>query len=228
MNAFSAATPVLEEGNASSKNVSKCPFAAAANSNSSAGRSEFVDNSRPDMCGEDATLYDQFGGDGKMSLFVEDFMEGIMADPELACHHQKFLDPDEMELLKEKLCSFFKYKLDGSKFYIGKPMPDVHRNLGISDEMFDQACVVFTTSLKKCKPKLKVMREFVKRIGGIRNEIVFPRVSDLQNVENDGSPSPSPGKEGSLFTWLGEEMGIRNIVDSMMEQANLNNCNLFM
>jgi len=28
------------------------------------------------------------------------------------------------------------------------------------------------------KPKLKVMREFVKRIGGIRNEICFPPVDD--------------------------------------------------
>jgi len=70
------------------------------------------------------------------------------------------------------------------------------------------------------------MREFVKRIGGIRNEIVFPRVGDQQKVVNDEFSSPD--KEKSLFACLGEEMGIRNIVDSMMEQANLNNLNLFL
>jgi hypothetical protein len=31
-----------------------------------------------------------FGGDAKMNLFVEDFMEGIMGDSELACYHEKF------------------------------------------------------------------------------------------------------------------------------------------
>ena len=55
-------------------------------------------------------------------------------------------------------------------------MPEVHKNLGISDEIFDKACQVFTTSLKKMKPKLKVMREFVARIGGLRPQICFPPV----------------------------------------------------
>lgn len=57
-------------------------------------------------------------------------------------------------------------------------MPEVHKNLGITDEVFDNACQIFTNSVKKMKPKLKVMREFVKRIGGIRNEICFPPVDD--------------------------------------------------
>ena len=57
-----------------------------------------------------------------------------------------------MELLKEKLCAYFKFKLDGARFYIGRPMPDVHKNLGITDEVFDMACAVFLTSLKKLNP----------------------------------------------------------------------------
>lgn len=52
----------------------------------------------------DLTLFEQLGGDEKMALFVEDFMEGIMGDGELACYHEKFQDPEEMEILKEKLC----------------------------------------------------------------------------------------------------------------------------
>lgn len=84
-----------------------------------------------------------------MAMFVEDFMEGIMGDPELACHHKQFQDPDAMEMLKSKLCAYFQWKLDGAKHYIGKPMPEVHKNLGISDEVFDSACEIFCTSLKK-------------------------------------------------------------------------------
>ena len=84
-----------------------------------------------------------------MNMFVNDFMEGIMGDPNLACHHAKFQDPYEMELLKEKLVQFFKWQLDGQKFYIGKSMPEVHKDLGITNEVFDMACEVFTTQLKK-------------------------------------------------------------------------------
>jgi len=74
-----------------------------------------------------------------------------------------------MEILQEKLCQYFKFKLDGSRYYIGKSMTEVHKNLGISDQVFDSACEIFTSSVKKMKPKLKVMREFVKRINGIRD-----------------------------------------------------------
>ena len=130
---------------------------------------------------DEKNLYQQFGGDRQMAIFVEDFMEGIMGDSELACYHQKFQDPEEMEMLKEKLICYFKWKLDGARFYIGKPMPDVHRNLGITDEVFDKACLIFTASLKKLKTKMGVMRPFVQRISGIRNEICFPPVD--QNEE---------------------------------------------
>ena len=61
-----------------------------------------------------------------------------------------------MEILKEKLCAYFKYKLDGSRFYIGRTMVEVHKNLGITDEMFDKMCQVFLDSLRKQKPKAKV------------------------------------------------------------------------
>ena len=37
--------------------------------------------------GYEGSLYDLFGGDPKMNLFVEDFMEGIMGDAELRCYH---------------------------------------------------------------------------------------------------------------------------------------------
>ena len=157
-----------------------------------------------------------------MAIFVEDFMEGIMGDSELACYHQKFQDPEEMEMLKEKLVCYFKYKLDGARFYIGKPMADVHRTLGISDEVFDKACLIFTASLKKLKTKMDVMRPFVQRISGIRNEICFPPINDDEEVTYDTKTETE-----SLFKALGSELGLRNIVDSMIEQARNDKFQLF-
>ena len=146
-----------------------------------------------------------------MSIFVESFMEGIMGDAELACYHTKFQDPYEMELLKEKLCQYFRFLLGGSRFYIGKSMPEVHKDLGITNEVFDSAAEVFASRLKACRPKPKIFREFVKRVNGIRDQICFPK------NENEPNEDISPETGGSLFMNLGQEIGIRNIVDSMLE-----------
>ena len=140
--------------------------------------------------------------------------------------------------MKEKLAQYFKWKLDGSRFYIGRSMVEVHSNLGISDETFDKMLGILTVSLKKMKPNIniKVLKEFVQRIAAIRPQICFPPV-----VAFDGQPSQieanfiSPGgpdeedknkeesheDKGSLFNQLGQEVGLRNIVENMIEQMNL-------
>ena len=123
---------------------------------------------------EEASLYEQLGGDAKMKLFIDYFLDGIMADQDLSCYHEKFKDPDEMDILKYKLLHFFKWKLDGAPFYIGKSMYEAHKNLGISDEIFDKASAVFASQLRRIKPKLKVFREFIARVGAMRHEIVIP------------------------------------------------------
>ena len=63
-------------------------------------------------------------------------------------------------------------------------MPEVHKNLGITDEVFDKACEVFVTSVKKMKPKFTVMKEFVERISSLRPEICFPPVVTDEVDEN--------------------------------------------
>ena len=52
-----------------------------------------VEESASVVTDENASLYDQLGGDPKMKLFIDYFLDGIMADQELACYHQKFKDP---------------------------------------------------------------------------------------------------------------------------------------
>lgn len=109
-----------------------------------------------------------------MSIFIDYFLDGIMADQELACYHEKFKIPDEMEMLKFKLLQFFKWLLDGIPHYIGRTMYDVHKNLGITDEVFDKAAAVFASQLRRLRPKMKVFREFVKRVSDLRPQIVIP------------------------------------------------------
>lgn len=107
-----------------------------------------------------------------------------------------------MEMLKAKLCAFFRWKLDGAKHYIGRPMPEVHKNLGISDEVFDMACEVFETSLKKFNLSEKVYDTFVGRISGLRHEICFPPIVEGvldEDKQSEDFQSSDQGKVGSLF-----------------------------
>ena len=138
-----------------------------------------------------------------MGIFVEDFMEGIMGDRELACYHDKFQDPYEMELLKEKLVQFFRFKLDGSRFYIGKSMPDVHRNLGISDEVFTSACEVFEHSLSKVSNLKDINVEFARRVSGIQDEICFPPISEEEET-NESPEAFTVDPLGALFKAMGQ------------------------
>ena len=53
-------------------------------------------------------------------------------------------------------------------------MPEVHKDLGITNEVFDKACDIFTASAKKFRTNIKVLRQFTRRISGLRDQIVFP------------------------------------------------------
>ena len=105
-------------------------------------------------------------------------------------------------------------------------MPEVHKNLGIPDEMFDKACVVFEDSCKKMNPKESVMKEFIKRISGLRHEICFPPIQNKESLDMENFINTSHGSN-KIFLQLGQEIGLRQIVDSMLEQAEVNNFDLF-
>ena len=68
---------------------------------------------------EEETLYDKFGGDIKMQTFINDLAEAWVNDAEIGPAHEKLKDPELMCLFKEKMFHFFKYKMDGLKYYIG-------------------------------------------------------------------------------------------------------------
>ena len=126
-------------------------------------------------------MYEKLGGEEKIRFMVDDLMEGFMGDKELAWHHRKFQDPDQMDMLKEKMFQFFKFKLGGSKRYIGISIAEVHADMNISNALFDTACEMILKSVKKIKPKPPVLREFIKMVQSLRPEICImnPKVSEL-------------------------------------------------
>lgn len=112
-----------------------------------------------------------------MREFVNDVMEAFMSDPDLP-HRDIFVQSEKISLHKEKMYQYFKFKFDGSKRYIGTPIEEVHKNMGITHELFDKAATKMLASLKKMNPKLQLMREVIKRINDIKSLICFP-VQDI-------------------------------------------------
>jgi len=117
------------------------------------------------------TLYDKFGGNVKCEAFMDKFMDGVMKCPTLSTYHEG-IDEPTMELLKEKRVCYMKYLLDGSKFYIGKDLKEVHQPLGITDEIFDTWKTEFLKHLKTMRPNIKVLRAISKKVTDLREDIV--------------------------------------------------------
>ena len=53
----------------------------------------------------------------------------------------------EREVLQTKFAQYMKFLFGGQKYYIGRSLADVHRDLGISNEQFDEATGSFIGSL---------------------------------------------------------------------------------
>ena len=118
------------------------------------------------------TLFEKFGGDAKVKLFVDEVLTGFIADPGLAGPHAKIMaDTEQFELLKYKMFEYFKFITDGTKRYIGKPIDEVHRHMGISETLFDKSKDKILAAMKKMRPRAPVLREFMKRIEELRSKI---------------------------------------------------------
>lgn len=118
-----------------------------------------------------------------------------------------------MDSLKYKLLQFFKWKLDGAPMYIGKGMYETHKDLGITDEVFDSTSSVFTYQLRRIRPRMNVFREFVQRVSDMRNDIVIPLPPGVKGPFDACPVSFDKGKkfeeadqeEVDIFNSLGEE-----------------------
>ena len=156
-----------------------------------------------------------------MQAFINDLAEAWVNDAEIGPAHEKLKDPELMCLFKEKMFHYFKYKMDGLKYYIGQSLSEVHWPLGITDLMFDKAVSIVISTLKKQKPKLAVFREFSKRISDLRSQIVTPNdymqaINEDLRLESEAEESKQyaavPDKKDldqkDLFDALGCEKGI--------------------
>jgi len=83
-------------------------------------------------------------------------------------------DAQAQSLFKAKLFNFFKWVMGGEKFYIGRPLKEIHWGLRISDELFDKTTTQIIQAARSTRPKLKIFRQFSKIVSDLRPIIVSP------------------------------------------------------
>ena len=161
---------------------------------------------------KEPSLYEQFGGSENMAAFVDEWMGNVLVMVE---------DPDQKDMLREKMFQFFKFKLDGSKRYLGRDLAEVHRYMGITDAHFDDACAKMLDSLKKVRIKATtkfkpaIIREFHKRISALRDQICFPPIEEHKVMDSQMFGPPTD----NLLASLGAEQGLSILVQTMVAIA---------
>ena len=108
-------------------------------------------------------------------------------------------------MFKYKMSEYFKYLAGGSKRYLGKPIDEVHRHMGISETLFDKSKDIILAAMKKMRPRAPVLIGFMKKIEELRSQIC----------------------NQPLFEEIQGEQGLKNIVNAMLEIMDENGVRVF-
>ena len=140
------------------------------------------------------TVYEQIGGEKAMKKLVEFQFEKILADPEL----RLFFLTSNVEKVKSHMVTWLSQLFGGNIKYRGRDLREAHKNMELTDRHF---------YLMK-----KHLAWGFHKIGV--TSAVIDKALDM--VEKDRTPII-----GSKTTYeeLGEDIGLRQIIDAMMKRA---------
>jgi hemoglobin len=114
-------------------------------------------------------MYQTIGGAAGLTTVVDNFYERLWADPEL----RHYFDGIDRAKLKDHQRAFLTYALGGgADAYQGKPLPEAHRNLHITNEAFDKVAWHLRLTLEELdvdRPLITIILGFVE---GARPQVV--------------------------------------------------------
>ena len=121
-----------------------------------------------------ATLYDRLGGLAPISVVVSDFIDIVIADPELnknpAVAATRATVP--AAYLKYRVTALVCSATGGECQYQGKTMQQAHNHLSITDAEWERMLVLFKQVLVKHKVTAPETRELLAIIGSTKTAIV--------------------------------------------------------
>ncbi len=114
------------------------------------------------------SLYERLGGHAAIVAVVDDFTANVGADARI----NKFFANADMVRVKAKLVEQIGNATGGPEKYTGRSMPDVHKNMGVSDADFTALVEDLVKTLNKFKVPMKEQGELLAILGSLKPQIV--------------------------------------------------------
>jgi hemoglobin len=115
-------------------------------------------------------MYQSVGGDAGLTTLVDIFYNRLWSDPDL----KHYFDDIDKDALKRHQRMFLTYVLGGGEdAYDGRPLPEAHRGLNITDEAFTGVANHLRLSLEELdidRPLISIILGFVE---GARPQVVM-------------------------------------------------------
>lgn len=113
------------------------------------------------------TLFERVGGEQKIEIFIHEFYDRVLADPEL----KPFFRNTSMDKLRRMQREFFSAALDGPITYTGRPLSHVHHGRGITRHHFALYVGHLLNTLQKQDFDEQDVQAIISRISTYVNEI---------------------------------------------------------
>ena len=113
------------------------------------------------------TLFERVGGEQKIGIFIHEFYDRVLADPEL----KPFFRNTSMDKLRRMQREFFSAALDGPITYTGRPLSHVHHGRGITRHHFALYVGHLLDTLQKQGFDEQDVQAIISRINTYVNEI---------------------------------------------------------
>lgn len=114
-------------------------------------------------------MYQSIGGDAGLTELVDVFYERLWADPEL----KHYFDGIDRAELKRHQRMFLTYVLGGPDAFEGRPLPEAHRGLNITNEAFDSVAHHLQLSLEELDVERPLMAIIAGFVEGARPQVVM-------------------------------------------------------
>lgn len=117
------------------------------------------------------TLYHRIGGYDALAAVVDDFMERMHRDPDLAPFFRD-LQTGELNRLRQMVVDQLCEATGGPCIYVGKDMKTAHAGLGITESDWNKAVAHLTASLNAFHVPAREQRERLTAVAALKDQIV--------------------------------------------------------
>ena len=116
------------------------------------------------------TMYECIGGDAGLKVAVDNFYARLWADDEL----KGYFNGIDKDALKNHQRAFLTMALGGCNgIYAGKPLPQAHMGLSITDDAFDKVAEHLRLTLVDLKVDKSLLQIILGFVEGKRSQVVM-------------------------------------------------------